>query len=442
MTPAARWIGLAALALLLIAPAPILAQDGLLQSYIAEDGSFWFSHPRSWQVEVRDGLVYVYNSRVTVSVVGPGVLETLGLGGYTDPAALAQALAARLDIQGGEVILTEQNGRPAARLNFTDAEGQPAFLLAMLLRDNRLGLVEVRYTGGYRPLSEQFALRIARSLEVPPGPPARLFHYGESWREVLAELEAAGAIPAGGRLLFQASSPYTAEQTTAATYTLLGSRQPATSVILAAWLRFTPGATDGYQACFVGTRIVASAEEPIVQAYLDVGVNSADQIYYLDSTGDPATSRAEALPRRVMDGAPHHLLFLALEQTLTVYLDGERVFASVPVEARAGISGLGVISPAAGARCQAEDIWLYEVTGTAASVCGVTVAETPVNQRLFPTTSAGIAGQLSRDEIRGVTGQTTDAQGYVWWRLDDGTWVRGDVVIEQGDCSGVAVVAP
>ncbi len=440
MRSAARWIGLAALAMLVVGPASVVAQEGPLQSYIAEDGSFWFNYPRSWQVETRDGVVYVYNNRVTVSVVSPGVLTALGLGGYSDPVALVQALAVRLAIRDGEVIQTTENGLPAARLNFTDADGHPAFLLALRLRDNRLGLVDVHYVGGYRPLSEQLALRIIRSLEVPAGPPARLLRYGGAWQEVVAELETAGAIPLGGRLLFQASAPYVTGQTAAA-YVPLGNLLPASDVIVAGELRFSPAAVEDYQACFVGTRLVSSAGDGVVQAYLEVGLSTAGQVYYLDSTGDPATTRAGTLPYLPGD-QPHHLLLLVLGDTLTVYLDGQRVFDRVPVEVRAGISGLGVISPAPEARCEGRGLWVYQVTGVMNTGCRVTATSARVNRRLIPDTTGDVAGWLARNEVRPVIGQTTDALDYVWWQLDDGTWVRSDVVIEQGDCAAVPVIIP
>ncbi|NPV68733.1 MAG: hypothetical protein HPY64_16490 [Anaerolineae bacterium] len=442
MRSAVRWIGPAiTLAMLATTLLPALAQSGPLQSYVAEDGSFWFSYPHSWQIETRDGLVYVYNNRVTVSVVGPGVLEALGLGGYTDPADLVQALALRLGVRSSDLVRNTENGRPAARLNFTDPVGYPAFLLALLLRDNRLGLIDVRFTGGYRPLNEQHALRIARSLEVPPGPPARLAHYAGTWRQTVAELEAAGAIPAGGHLLFQSSAPYTVEQATDASYLPLGNPRPAQDVIVAGELRFVPVEGDGYQACFLGARLTYNTGEAIVRAYLEAGLNSASQVYYIDSTGDPATSQSAAQPRFLGD-SPHHLLLLALDDRLTVYLDGQRVFADVPVEARAGITGLGAITATPETRCEGQNLWVYEVTGATSSSCTVTAASAKVNRRQTPATNGAVAGWLTRSETRPVTGQMTDALDYVWWQLDDGTWVRSDVVIEQGDCTAVPVIIP
>ncbi len=442
MRSAARWIGPAVtIAVLATTLLPALAQSGPLQSYIAEDGSFWFSYPRSWQLETHDSLIYVYNNRVTVSVVGPGMLEKLGLGGYTDPAELVQAVAQRLGVRSSELVRSTENGRPAARLNFDDPAGYPAFLLALLLRDNRLGLVDVRFTGGYRPLNEQHALRIARSLEVPSGPPARLVHYAGPWQQTVAELEAAGAIPAGGRLLFLSSAPYTVGQAADASYVPLGNPRPAQDVIVAGELRFVPVEEGGYQACFLGARLTYHAGEAVVRAYLEAGLNSVSQVYYIDSTGDPATSQSAVQPL-LLGESPHHLLLLALGDRLAVYLDGQRIFAGVSVEVRTGIAGLGVITSAPATRCEGQNLWVYEVTGVTSSSCTVTAASARVNRRQTPATGGSVAGWLTRGETRSVTGQMTDALDYVWWQLDDGTWVRSDVVIEQGDCTAVPVVVP
>ncbi|KXK24277.1 MAG: hypothetical protein UZ15_CFX003000333, partial [Chloroflexi bacterium OLB15] len=39
-------------------------------------------------------------------------------------------------------------------------------------------------------------------------------------------------------------------------------------------------------------------------------------------------------------------------------------------------------------------------------------------------------------------GQAIGADGFVWWRLGEGVWMRSDVVDETGDCAGVRVVQP
>ena len=63
------------------------------------------------------------------------------------------------------------------------------------------------------------------------------------------------------------------------------------------------------------------------------------------------------------------------------------------------------------------------------------------NQRSGPGTNFGIAGTLAAGTSANVDGQATGADGFVWWRLGDGIWVRSDVVNASGNCEGVPLVS-
>jgi hypothetical protein len=69
-----------------------------------------------------------------------------------------------------------------------------------------------------------------------------------------------------------------------------------------------------------------------------------------------------------------------------------------------------------------------------------TVAGDGVNLRRGPGTDFGVAGTLSAGDAPAVTGQAQGADGFVWWNLDNGNWVRSDVVTEDGPCDSVPVV--
>jgi hypothetical protein len=78
---------------------------------------------------------------------------------------------------------------------------------------------------------------------------------------------------------------------------------------------------------------------------------------------------------------------------------------------------------------------------TSAAACTVSTG-TSANQRSGPGTSFAIAGTLAGGTSAAVDGQATGADGFVWWRLGEGVWVRSDVVNATGDCEGVLVVQP
>jgi hypothetical protein len=80
-------------------------------------------------------------------------------------------------------------------------------------------------------------------------------------------------------------------------------------------------------------------------------------------------------------------------------------------------------------------------TSDSAAACMVS-SGTNANQRSGPGTNFELAGTLAAGASAAVDGQATGADGFVWWRLGEGVWVRSDVVNQTGDCEGVSVVQP
>lgn len=70
------------------------------------------------------------------------------------------------------------------------------------------------------------------------------------------------------------------------------------------------------------------------------------------------------------------------------------------------------------------------------------ISESPVNKRAAPSTDAEKVGELSGRDVGRVTGQTTGADGQIWYQLTDGSWVRSDVVDDNGLCADVPFVNP
>ncbi|MBN1202254.1 MAG: heparinase II/III family protein [Anaerolineae bacterium] len=61
-------------------------------------------------------------------------------------------------------------------------------------------------------------------------------------------------------------------------------------------------------------------------------------------------------------------------------------------------------------------------------------ADNNVNQRAGPGIEHDVTGTLQAGQSAEVSGQTVDAEGFIWWQLVDGTWVRSDVVSESAGC--------
>lgn len=65
-----------------------------------------------------------------------------------------------------------------------------------------------------------------------------------------------------------------------------------------------------------------------------------------------------------------------------------------------------------------------------------------VNARGGPGTTFDVVGSLMPGDSPQVVGQTTGADRFTWWQLDDGAWVRDDVVSIIGDGADVPERTP
>ena len=77
----------------------------------------------------------------------------------------------------------------------------------------------------------------------------------------------------------------------------------------------------------------------------------------------------------------------------------------------------------------------------AQTTCSVTAAR-DVNKRRGPGTGYRVVGNLAANTPYPVIGETTGEDGYVWFQVGDGGWVRSDVVTASGDCLTPGSEAP
>lgn len=64
-------------------------------------------------------------------------------------------------------------------------------------------------------------------------------------------------------------------------------------------------------------------------------------------------------------------------------------------------------------------------------------SDTTVNLRSGPGTDFSRAGQLPSILLQSAIGQATGTDGFIWWQLEDESWVRSDIVEEIGNCENV-----
>ncbi|MEO8391479.1 MAG: hypothetical protein ABI700_00665 [Chloroflexota bacterium] len=77
---------------------------------------------------------------------------------------------------------------------------------------------------------------------------------------------------------------------------------------------------------------------------------------------------------------------------------------------------------------------------TTAAACTITAAQ-GANLRTGPGTTFDRAGAIAAGASQSVIGQAQGSDGFVWWKLDSGSWVRSDLVQTSGDCTGAPTVA-
>ncbi len=79
-------------------------------------------------------------------------------------------------------------------------------------------------------------------------------------------------------------------------------------------------------------------------------------------------------------------------------------------------------------------------TAASTSACSITAVK-GANLRTGPGTTFDRAGALAAGASQSVVGQANGSDGFVWWKLDSGSWVRSDLVQTGGDCTAVPTVA-
>jgi hypothetical protein len=80
-----------------------------------------------------------------------------------------------------------------------------------------------------------------------------------------------------------------------------------------------------------------------------------------------------------------------------------------------------------------------EATVEEDAMAACTVNAANANLRGGPGTNYDVRGSLTADAE--AVGQAQGADGFIWWQLADGSWVRSDVAFEEGACETLPTVA-
>jgi hypothetical protein len=79
---------------------------------------------------------------------------------------------------------------------------------------------------------------------------------------------------------------------------------------------------------------------------------------------------------------------------------------------------------------------VYQSPSFTPGVCEISAIST-VNKRSGPGAIFDRAGQMEAGTIMRAIAQEEAPDGFIWWQLEDETWVRDDVINAQGDCLNI-----
>jgi hypothetical protein len=348
-----------ALAALLIGALPVVAQEDLDETYVAKDGTFTFDYPGTWDIEIDDDVVIVYNDLMAVYVYGPATVESWDWG-TTDPAEILQGIADQWTDDGyevGNVKALTLDGRDGAYVNYVE-DTTPGMLVAVVLPDNTLAVVDAIGQDGDKDIADRdTVLAIAETIDVVfGGAPVTLAlkDYDSGYRDAVVELRDLDLIPSGGTLLFEEDYAWFEGQ--GAFYTPLARNSPNTNFVMSGELAYHPSGGEGFETCTLGMRVVWSGST--TSQHVDVGYAGGYGVFFWSIVDNESENDAVADTEYDIT-APHIFTIIAIDDSLTVFVDGDLVFDHAQITKATGTWGIGLTGKGTSAKCEARDIWVY-----------------------------------------------------------------------------------
>ena len=426
-------VGIMLLAFLVLPAAR--AQDDTV-AYVAEDHTITFEYPADWafQEDEQKGFLYLQDDNLHLTLYTPAVLDDYLIGNIADPSTLVGLVLAVNDLTEMELETLSISGRSAATFSYyNEADDNSGLLTAIQFQDGRLGLIDA-YTPDDLTGRTADVLAVAATFDVPPAPaPVMLVRYNAPWQEAVAELEASGLIAPGGSLVFVQPSAFTAG--TGERFQPLAQRLVHQDVIVAGALTFTPSESSAVESCGLVMRFASEGD------YVWAGQDSDGDVFAAEFT-EGELSNSQSVDLDLNPGQAHHFLLIAEGARLIVYVEGALELDDVRVAERAGSYGIA-LSSGGGANCAVNNMWAYQLPAAVEpGTCQITSAGGAANKRSGAGVDFAIAGQLAVNTSAVATGQAIGADGLTWWLLEDGTWVREDVVNVQGDCAALPQASP
>ncbi|MGB1285499.1 MAG: hypothetical protein ACPG7F_03105, partial [Aggregatilineales bacterium] len=249
---------------------------------------------------------------------------------------------------------------------------------------------------------------------------------------VLNQLRLAGVIPFGGSPAF--GEDFAFFQGTGTTFFQFSTRETAQNLVMAGEITYIPGGDNQIdEECALAARLIPG--EVNIDAYTSFGINNENMAFFRERALDETKDLLEESFRLdTTINTPIHFLLVLFNERLIVFVEGQPVFTSNDAEVRRGLYAIYLRSNSTNTRCETRIVRVYELPRSfVPGLCEVRV-DGLVNRRAGAGTEFGSVGQLQAGESERLVGQITGSDGFLWWQLEDQSWVRDDVVFAEGDC--------
>lgn len=420
-------------------PATVYSQAffELTDTFVSADAGIQFNLPEEFDVQLDEDTQIVTVTGVDeleLQIYSPTTLESLGFASDLEYEELAQQFLADYD-EIGSLRLQVVEERELWSVTYGEDKNM---IIIVPLGDTYAIVQAVTWT---RSLHLFNTLNIAGTLELEGAETTEaetptLTNPEGNWRDVIAQLEEAELIGTDGSIVFVEDRAFFTGQ--GRWFTPLAVNSPQTNFVMAATLSYTPSELYSFgriENCSLLSRVVVDSSSSTTH-FLQVGIDNYEALFYrsLDDSVEAYYEEFEELD--LENDMTYHILFIAQDEAMTLFLDGEMVAQDLPVEYGIGTFGIALDGIGDTAECVGENIWVYRLPAIQDGVCRATSGSN-VNQRQGPGTNFAIAGQLTANSAEDIIGRTIGGDGFVWWQLESDAWVRNDVVELLGDCRDV-----
>jgi hypothetical protein len=443
-----------ALCLLVLAASAVAAQDVDLST--TYNNAVSFQYPAGWNIEEDTDFVRITGEtpetgQVSLTLYTPDYIAA-HLGSQCGLLfALDELLEEEFDFTAEaaeQADLTEHNEVAVAAIASADGSQRGYAFLFQLHNGNlvfAIGLAEPENAEASQPLF----LDILRTYDNPDStlftalypdssgasnPVGQtLDSYNQGWEAAIDELRGAGVIGDGGSLVLEQESAYI--DGIGNFYQPVASVPAYSDFVMAGEVSLTTGSDENYESCGIEGRVQVDRFGS-TSIWLEAGLDSESTAYYADAMTSLDECHALVLADEVDFNQPHHFLMVVQNDRMMVYMDGRLIGKNLPVENRSGTFAITLFGEGTQSRCDARDIWVYEVPYIEPGACEIT-AISNARKRTGPGTGFSQSGLLVQGASQAASVYSLDGNGTRWWQLDDETWVRDDLVNAAGECSNI-----